>query len=56
MKLFITGILTGAGFILTILAMYSGKTGDIILMMLVTVALGGTGLWMIRQQGKKGKD
>jgi hypothetical protein len=43
MTLFIIGILTGAGFILTILA-------------LVTIALVSTGLWMIMKQRKRGKD
>jgi hypothetical protein len=56
MTLFIIGILTGAGFILTILAGYSGKTEDIILMALVTIALVSTGLWMIMKQRKRGKD
>lgn len=55
MTIFITGILTGAGFILSILAMNSGGTGDITRMVLVTVALGGTGIWMVRKQWKKGQ-
>ncbi len=38
-----------------ILAMYSGKPGDIFGVAVVTISLGGSGLWMIRQQRKKKK-